>query len=280
MRYGFYPGCAYGTAAGYRESVEAVCAKLGIELAEIPDWNCCGATTAFSLNEADALFSAGRVMALALKNGHEEIVTVCNACYTTLRKAEKIFSQRPRTLEIVDTKLESEGLGVEKSVPVRHLLEVLHRRVPESAWKGDLSEIFQSVKAAAYYGCQLTRPWGDIDDPERPEILEKFIERLGFTAVSHSAGTLCCGSSHAVAYGAECAPLVRRITDEIRAKGGNVIVTICPLCQFNLDAAQMKQKARGIPTLYFTQLAGLALGFEPGKLGMDKLLVPFGWGQR
>ena len=280
MRYGFYPGCAYGAAAGYRESVEAVCGKLGIELAEIPNWNCCGATTTFSLNEADALLSAGQVMALALKNGHEEIVTVCNACYTTLRKAAKIFHQRPETLEQVDSKLKSQGLELEKPVAIRHLLEILHHQTPESAWTGSFPEALKLLKVAAYYGCQLTRPWADVDDPERPRILENFISRLGFTAVAHSAGTLCCGSSHTVAYDSECSPLVHRITNEIRAKGGEVIVTICPLCQLNLDAGQMKHKFTRIPILYFTQLAGLALGIDPKGLGMGKLLIPFGRGAR
>jgi heterodisulfide reductase subunit B2 len=278
LKLGFYPGCAYGSAAGYRESVEAVCRNIGIELVEIPDWNCCGATTAFSLNEPDALLSAGRVMALAFVHGHDEIITVCNACYTTLRKAEKIFHQRPDTLDIVDQKLRPQGLRLTNPLPIRHFLEILQRRLPQGAWTKAISEPLRNLKVAAYYGCQLTRPWADIDHPERPTILEEFIERIGFRVVSHSAGTLCCGSSHAVAYGKECAPLISRITGEIRAKGADVITTICPLCQFNLDAGQLKQKG-SLPVLYFTQLAGLSLGLSPKVLGMEKLLIPFKYGE-
>ncbi|MCK7469238.1 MAG: heterodisulfide reductase-related iron-sulfur binding cluster [Desulfosudis oleivorans] len=95
LTYGLFPGCAYATAAGYRESVDAVNRQLGIELVELADWNCCGATSVFSLNQDDALIPTGRLFALAEAQGQEQILTVCNACYTTMRKAGQMLSKAP-----------------------------------------------------------------------------------------------------------------------------------------------------------------------------------------
>lgn len=275
MKFGFFPGCAYDGAAGYRESVEAVCRVLKIELEEIPGWNCCGATTYFSLDEVQAQALAGRIFAAALTHGHREIVTVCNACYATLRKAGRTLTENPEKMDRINRILAPEGLKFEKAIEVRHLLEVLVNEVPEDAWKAGRPAGMRRPAVAGYYGCQLTRPAGDLDSTENPQILEKFIQRLGFVPVEHSAKTICCGASHAVPYAGDCRALISRIIREVRTKGADMVVSVCPMCQFNLDALQ--QQGRGLsplPAPFFTQLAGMALGLEPGELGMQKLLVP------
>ena len=48
--YAFYPGCSSqlkASASNYLVSVNAMCAKLDVGLAEIPDWNCCGASIGY-----------------------------------------------------------------------------------------------------------------------------------------------------------------------------------------------------------------------------------------
>lgn len=274
MKYGFYPGCAYHSAAGYKESTDSVNRALGITFEEISDWNCCGATVMFGEDELNALAIAGRNFALAQAKGYDEIVTGCNACYTTLRKAVKIFGDKPDYFDQINKRLEKEGLKMEGLVKIRHSLEVLANDVPEEAWSGRQSEKLGKIKVAAYYGCQLTRPWGDLDHPERPAILEKFIKKIGFSPVEHSAPTLCCGASHAVPYKKECQPLISRIIQEVKTKGADLVITVCPLCQFNLDDGQKGARVNPIPVPYFSQLAGLALGIKPEALGLDKLLVP------
>ncbi len=272
MKYGFFPGCAYHTAAGYRQSLEAVCSRLGIELNEIPDWTCCGATVFFSIDKFKALALAGRIFALARKSGFDEIVTGCNACYTTLRKAACIFSEDKETLDSINERLARQELKADGDMKIRHFLEILVDDVPEDVWQGNAFD----MRVAAYYGCQLTRPWADLDDSERPAILERFIERIGFLPVEHSAKTLCCGASHAVPYAKACLPMISRIVNGIRDKEAEIVTTICPMCQFNLDAGMKNGKALpSIPVTFFTQLAGLSLGIDPSALGLDKLLVPF-----
>jgi heterodisulfide reductase subunit B len=274
LTYGFFPGCAYTTAAGYRESVEAVNRRLGIELIEIADWNCCGATSVFSLNQDDALILTGRLFALAEAQGQEQILTVCNACYTTMRKASQMLEQSPPDLARVNAGLSREGLTLSRLLPVRHYLEILYEDVPAEVWSAGRPDNIGRIKVAAYYGCQLTRPWADLDHAERPALLDRFFHRLGFQAVDHSARTLCCGASHALPYEKDCRPMIRRIVEEARRRGAHFISTLCPLCQFNLDSLQKPAEAPPIPVPYFSQLAGLALGIPPQHLGFGKLLIP------
>jgi heterodisulfide reductase subunit B len=273
VKYCFFPGCSYQSAAGYRQSVEAVNRKLGIELNEIADWNCCGATVFFAVDEFKALTLAGRNFALAQSQGYSEIITGCNACYTTLRKAAQILESEPRLLERVNVRLARGRLHIEGGTRIRHYLEILADDVPPDAWPKDESEMRKDTSVAAYYGCQLTRPWGDLDHPERPRILERLIERLGFTPVEHSASTLCCGASHTVPHAEACRPLISRIVREVEEKGADLVTVICPLCQFNLDDGQRAPGVPGIPVPYFSQLAGIALGLRPKDLGLDRLLV-------
>jgi heterodisulfide reductase subunit B len=273
VKYGFFPGCSYNSAAGYRESVDAINRLMGIELVEIPDWNCCGATAFFSLDEFKALALNARLFALAQASGFREIVTVCNACYTTLRKANQILSSNPEAVSRINEELSKESLLMEGDFSVRHYLDVLYNDVPAEKWSENLTEKFKDYEVACYYGCQLTRPWGDIDHMERPIILDRFIERLGFLPVDHSAKTICCGASHVVPYARECGSLISRIILDVSHKGGRMITTLCPLCQFNLDSGQ-RNLTYHIPVPFFTQLAGLAMGINASELGMDKLIVP------
>ena len=273
LTYGFFPGCAYLTAAGYRESVDAVNRQLGIELVELSDWNCCGATSVFSLNQEDALTLTGRLFALAEAQGCEQILTVCNACYTTLRKGGQMLAQSPPDFARVNEGLSREGLRLSRFLPVRHYLEILYEDVPAAAWSAARPDYISRVRVAAYYGCQLTRPWQDLDHAERPSLLDRFFSRLGFQAVEHSARTICCGASHALPYETDCRPMIRRIVEEARRREADFISTLCPLCQFNLDSLQKPADGQAVPVPYFSQLAGLALGISPQMLGFGKLLI-------
>lgn len=271
--YGFFPGCAYKNAAGYKESVDAVNQVLGIKFQDINDWNCCGATASFSLNETQALGLCGRLFALARHQGLSEIVTVCNACFTTLKKAGKLLNDHPERLEETNKFLAGENLFLEKPIPVRHHLDVLVNDISSAIWEEKTKGNMDGIHAAPYYGCQYSRPWDDGVDAERPRTMALLFHKMGLTAVDHSALTLCCGASHAVPYEKDCSVLINRIINAVTKKGANLVTTICPMCQFNLDARQKGKKSDKIPVTYFTQLIGLCLGIDPQHLGLDKLLV-------
>jgi len=273
MTYGFYPGCSYKTEAVFRESVEAVNRAIGLELVTIEDWNCCGATSIFSMDQTEALLLTGRIFALANRQNLDNIVTTCNACYTSLKKCYKTLKSDRDLISKINDRLAAENLKITNLLPVRHLLDVLYYDIDAAVWNRNRPKNLNKLKVAAYYGCQLTRPWADIDDPEQPVIMERFLERLGYETVDHSAKTLCCGASHFIIYEEDCLKLTERIINEMKRKGARLASTICPLCQINLDAAQKNFRGMPIPVPYFTQLAGLALGIDPNELGIKKLLV-------
>ena len=273
MRYCFFPGCSYESAAGYKESTEAITQRLGVELVEIPDWNCCGATIMYGESRFKATALVARIFALALKDGFSEIVTGCNACYTTLRKAIKLITGERDYLIRINKLLEEEGLFITDKIRVRHLAEVLINDIPHDTWQQNLRQDNLNLNISVYYGCQLTRPWGDIDNTENPELLENFFRSLGCNVVEHSAKTLCCGASLAVTYAGDCKALTNRIIREISKKGGEIITTICPLCQFNIDNGQKHLDEPDIPVTFFTQITGLAIGISPSALGLNKLLI-------
>ncbi len=272
MKYAFYPGCTWSSAAGYRESVHAVNAKLGIVLDEIEDWNCCGATVAFSVDEMSGLLAGSRVMALAEKAGYDHVVTGCNACYTTLRKVQKKCLENTNDLEAVNRRLADEGLTFDPGIDIRHHLEILVNDIDESLWAELAGNQNSHIKVAPYYGCQLTRPWNDI---EPSDILERLITLSGFSVAEHSAKTLCCGGALAVPYEKETRPLISRIVRGMTMNGADLMTTTCPLCQLNMDQGQMGKGTglQKLPVTYYSQIAGLGLGVPRQELGLSKLLI-------
>ena len=277
LSYLFFPGCSYNTSAGYRESTEAVCRAVGVELKELKDWNCCGASAVFSLDREDGAWLAARLAALALKQGSPEIVTGCNGCLSALKKGIRILKSDEHLLQKAGSRLKDENLGLTREdldqFRVRHLLEVFAHDVPPDSWNKGSSSL--KLRVASYYGCLFSRPDGLVDDPEHPVMLDLFIRTMGLEPVKHSLGTACCGASHNLPHKASSKVLVERIIRGIQIKKADVAATICPLCQFNLDSGQAGLNLDPLPVLYFTQVAGLSLGLPGSDLGLNKLLVPF-----
>ncbi len=271
-RYAFYPGCSYKTAAGYKESLEFVARRLEIELVELKDWNCCGATVAFSINEMEALAMAARVMAIAEAEDFQELVTPCNACYSTLRKAQRIIEEEGLTEEI-NSVLQGQSCTYHGKVKVRHVVEVFANDLGNEEVTSAVTLPFQGLPVAPYYGCQLTRPWADLDHPENPSIMDGVLKAAGCEVVEFTAKTYCCGAAQMVANKEACLPLVKGIITDAKRKGAEAIATLCPLCQFNLDSAQ-EEIGESMPVVFFTQLMGLAMGGSPKEVGIGKVLTP------
>lgn len=277
LSYLFFPGCSYATSAGYRESTEAVCRAVDVELKEIPGWNCCGASAVFSLDRAEGAFLVARLAALARREGSLEIVTGCNGCLSALKKGRKLLSSDHDLLGQLKERLKKENLELDQGdieqLKARHLLEIFVQDVPVQSWKNESAN--RQYRVAPYYGCLFSRPEGYVDDPEHPVLLDKFIRLLGMEVVEHSLGTACCGASHGLPHKVSAKRLVERIIRGIQFKKADMAAAICPLCQFNLDSVQADLDLPPLPVLYFTQVAGLGLGLPLSGLGLNKLLVPF-----
>ncbi|HNX40135.1 MAG TPA: CoB--CoM heterodisulfide reductase iron-sulfur subunit B family protein [Methanothrix sp.] len=260
MKLAYYPGCvSASTGKEMDASTRAVCAALSIELEELDDWNCCGATHVS--NELVATGLSARNMAMT----DLPIMTACSICYSNLRSAAERLREA-ETLDKVNALLDKKYSGA----TIRHALDVILEALAEKDERIVLP--LRDLKVAPYYGCLLTRPRG-VDSPEFPTLIEKLIRRLSAQPVDFPFKTLCCGGPIFMPRQEAAEEIAFKILSEAKRAGAEVIVTVCPLCHLMLDAKQKAIEQRrgeqiGIPVLYVTQLAGIALGLGPEELGL------------
>ena len=282
--YLLYPGCSMETSAkAYHESLAAVAGRLGLELSEIEDWNCCGATEYLGINLIPAYALISRNLALAARqaNGTRTVVAPCSACYLNLAKADHYMEERPVLGERVNEALAAGGLHYEPgSLEIRHLLDVVVNDVGIEALRARVTRPLRGLRVAPYLGCMVPRPdykkrWSD---HEHPIELDRVLEALGAEVIDFPMKTHCCGG-HMTQISPETAyELLRRLFHEADQYKADVIATVCPMCQLNLDAYQAATNryfhtAYEIPIVFFTQLVGLALGLDAKELGFGREMV-------
>ena len=280
MKYTYFPGCSLKAGSkGYDVSSRAVSEALGIELVELDDWNCCGATAYTSITELQAFSICARNLALAERE-KREVVAPCSACYTTMRKTNSYLREYPDVRDKVTKALASGGLSYGGDIKIRHLAEVLttSQDVIE-ALKAKTKVKLEGLKIACYHGCQIVRPSDGFDDPEFPKSLDRLMTSIGAEAVSYPLTARCCGGSMIVTRREIALQHIQRLLRCAVDNGAQCIVTACPLCHLVLDAYQGMVNNRfktrfNIPVLYFPQMIGIAFGFSYKDMYIDKNLVP------
>lgn len=280
MRYGFFPGCSLAhSACAYADSIRLVAERLGLELREIDDWNCCGATSYFATELLPAYALVARNLAL-LDGDLDQVVTPCSLCYVNLRRTLWALDGGGDLRTWVDDALAAGGLSYRRAgLSVRHLLDVLVNDVGVDSIAAEVTRPLYGLRAAPYYGCLTVRPRTGFDDPEQPASLDKLLRALGAEVVDFSLKADCCGG-HMSLISAEVAySLLRRLLQHATQQGADLVVTVCPMCQLNLDVYQQRVNRHygtnfRLPVLFFTQAIGLALGVSPEALGIGREMVP------
>ena len=274
MNYLYYPGCSLeGTALEYNVSTRKFMQEVGANLIELKDWTCCGATAAESVSALLSLALPARNLAVAEEmGGPDEILVPCSACYLNLKKVEEKTKKEPKLLADLNEILVEDQLQLNGKVRVRHLLDVLSKDLDPGVIGRRLKRSLSSFRMAPYYGCQCLRPYSIFDDPEAPRSMEPLIEATGATIHSWKMGGQCCGASHMNTKMEVGLELVGAILKG--AQGADAIVTVCPMCQINLEAHQQKiSKINGInleiTILYLPQLLGLAIGLSEEDVRLD-----------
>ncbi len=282
MKYGYFPGCSLErNAAAYDKSAKAVAAPLGMEFVEVEDWNCCGATEYISLNLLASYALSARNLAQAVRtDGMGELVAPCSACYLNLTKCDKGMRESPALAAKVNEALAAGGLSYKPgTIRVRHLLDVVVNDVGFDAIRAKVTRPLNGLKVAPYYGCFLARPgYVPVDDPEFPIVLDRLLEALGAEVVDFPLKAQCCGGHMTQISEGMGLEMIRRLVQTASERGANLIVTVCPMCQLNLDAFQGAMNRHfglnlHLPVLYFTQMMGLAFGIERDALGIGSELV-------
>jgi heterodisulfide reductase subunit B len=285
MAYLYFPGCSLkGTGRAYEESLRAVFEALGAPLMELEDWNCCGATAYMSIDERQAFALAARNLALAEAQNPSpadgvELIAPCSACYLVLLKTQQCLATDASLCQRISTALKEEGLCYRGRVRIRHPLDVLVHDIGLQELSRRVQHPLRGMRVACYYGCQIARPYALFDDPHRPTTLDDLVRALGAEPVDWALRTHCCGGSLTGTLPEVGLRLNYLLLREAQRRGADCIITVCPLCQFNLEAYQDQIRRRypdlnAMPVLYFTQLIGLAMGLPPQALGMQRLMVP------
>lgn len=279
MKYTYFPGCSLkGLGRAYEESLLPVMRHLGVELEELEDWNCCGATAYMSVDETQAGVLAARNLALAERAGPHDLLTPCSACYLVLNKTQHNIADFPDIRERIHRALQCANLAYSGRTRVRHPLDILVHDVGLDVIKEKVVRPLTGLKVAPYYGCQVVRPYSTFDDAWNPTTMDRLLATLGAEVVPYPLKTKCCGGSLTGTVPTAGLRMCYILLKEAVRRGADVIATICPLCQFNMDAYHDQIDRRWGPTriaaVYFTQLMGLAFGFSPKELGLHRNFIP------
>lgn len=269
MKFSYYPGCSlHSTGKEYGESTRAVCQALDIELVEIPDWNCCGASAGHSLNHDLAVQISGRNILLAQRQGMD-IAVPCSACYHNLKQADEELKADADKRQELEQITEMQWTG---RIQARHLLDVMYHDVGVDNICKLIKKSLQGLKAVAYYGCLITRPAHVpcFDSIEQPQSMDRILDACGCEVMKWSYKTDCCGAGLSLPHDKIVVDLVTKLINMAKQAGAECIVTACPMCQANLE---MRQNGANMPVLYFTEVLGMALGMRDVSSWLNKHLV-------
>ena len=277
MEIGYYPGCAlHGSSNDYETSVRACLGKLAVELRELDDWICCGATAAHSLNHKLAVALPARNLALAKRDGMTELLAPCPMCSMELLRANRALAACPRLQKEISEIVE---LEVDGGTQVLNFIQVV-QKVGLKAICRQVVRPLGEFRPACYYGCLLTRPPRDVqfDDCEQPSSMETVLAALGAAPVDWNFKTECCGAGMTLADEETVLDLSHKILSDAAAHQASCIVVACPMCHVNLDMKQADIERRfgvrhDMVVYYLSDLIGLALGIDERTLGIDRHFV-------
>jgi heterodisulfide reductase subunit B len=277
MRYAYFPGCSLSSSGiEFNLSFKYVARALGIDLIEVRDWVCCGASSAHATSHLLSIALPVLNLGHAEKDGFERLIAPCLACMSRFKAANVELGHDPdlrkKIHEVFDYKYQGK-------VKVLHPLEVFLEMGLEKI-REKIKKKLRGLKVACYYGCVFTRPpkVAQFDDVENPQSMDTIIKTLGAETIDWSYKTECCGVSMTLTRSDIVLKLSNDILREAKEAGANAIAVCCPLCQANLDGRQtqieeMYKTHYGIPIIYITQLMGLAFGAYPKEVGIQKLLT-------
>lgn len=272
---GYYPGCSLKSSSReYDESFQAISEHIGLKLVEVPDWNCCGASSAHNTNRKLSLALPARILAQAEQAGLTEIVAPCAACSNRLIVARHEMLEDSNLLKEISAGINMEYKGRAKVV---NIIEALLPMIPEI--KEKMKKIL-NFKVACYYGCLLVRPQKILkfDRYDDPDSMESIMREIGAAPIDWSFKTECCGAAYSISNPNFVGKLSSKIVEDAVNRGAKAIIVACPLCHANLDMRRNyiekhAGKKYSIPVIYITQAIGIALGLEDKKLGFQRHMV-------
>ncbi|MBS7632830.1 CoB--CoM heterodisulfide reductase iron-sulfur subunit B family protein [Candidatus Bathyarchaeota archaeon] len=278
-KYLIFLGCAipYRVSA-FEVSARKVLAKLGVELVEMPEFNCCGLPLDPVSHEA-MLILAAKNLALAEQKGLD-IITLCPGCAGTLKKVNRMLKEDDALRHKINQHLKEAGLEFKGIIEAKHLMQVLIEDIGLERVKDAVVKPLMTLSVAEHNGCHILRPKEFIgfDDPEDPKTLKTLIEATGARCLDYLEETECCGAPSVGINDKIALQLARNKLNHVKAVKAEAMITICPFCHIMYDTNELRiekmfNETYGIPILHYPQLLGLAMGFQPEELGFSELRV-------
>jgi heterodisulfide reductase subunit B len=284
----YYPGCALeGTAHAYDRSTRAVGRKLGLDLVDVRNWNCCGAMEVKNIDPKLQTYLSSRVMSIAANEmGMDTVMAPCNGCYHNLKKAEYDLANDAGSREVAERLSAKAGHAAYRpgTVETIHALDWIKDAIGEEKLKAAATRPLKGLKIANYYGCMYTRPRHIFPEKDKgpgsestaaPHFMDDLLAAAGAEIVEYPLKTACCGGAHTLSDSDTSTKLVLNLLETAEECGADVIATECPTCHSGLEMHQVRAETKfgrktRVRMLYFTQLLGLALGVKPRKLGIHE----------
>lgn len=275
VRVGYFPGCSqHSSAVEYDMSIRAVADVVGLDLAEVKDWPCCGSGMGHVMPPVEAAAWPMKTLALAVAQGETRLTMGCAACYSRFRRGVHAVQHDAELRAAVE---KTTKFTIDSRVEVEHLLDTFVDGIGLDTIGQRVTRPLTGLRVVSYYGCLLTRPPEVTlaDHPENPQKMDRLLRGLGAEVIDWSYKTECCGASLMLTEPGAALPLSERLLREAQAVGADTIAVACPFCHGNLDQHQEGIEASlgrryDMPIFYFTQLMGLAFGQSPQALGFSR----------
>jgi heterodisulfide reductase subunit B len=270
MKYAFFVGCTVlSRLPGYEKSARRVAERLGVELLDMPGSGCCGTTYLETLDHKTGLAIAARNLAIAEEMGMN-VVTICNGCTEVLTKANKELKENPELKEEINEILAKAGKKFNGTIEVKHYVRMLKEDVGLQAISKESSRSLKGVKVASHYGCHMLKPREILlsEDPENPTAMDDLVATTGAEPIDYPSKLECCaGPVMGVRENVTWSVGLDKVNEVMLY--GDALVTACPFCYLTYERAQlMRETDNKLPILHLPQLLGLAMGLEPGELGL------------
>ncbi|MBM4277042.1 MAG: disulfide reductase [Deltaproteobacteria bacterium] len=280
MKYALFLGCQIPIRLQqYETSSRAVLERLGVELMDIGEFNCCG----YPLRNIDFktfLLASARNLALA-ETKKLNVMTLCQCCYGSLKKADFLLKENLSLRKEVNAVLQQEDISYEGKIEIKHLLSVLDQEVGIEAIRKKIEKPFQGLKIAAHYGCHALRPSQIVrfDDPGNPSIFERLVNVTGAKSIGWLMRLECCGAPLLGSHDELSTEMTLKKLNNGRESGANYLCTACTYCQIQFDTVQQMILSRQgsnppLPSLLYPQLLGLSMGIPPEPLGLKMNKIP------
>lgn len=274
-RIGYYPGCSlHSLGSEFNISTHAICKELGLELIEPEDWVCCGSSPAHHTDHTLATAFPLKNLALIEKSGLREVAAPCSSCYSRFKMAAHDVARDDHLANEVERLI---GYRYQGSVKILHLLDAITQKIGLDKIARRVTNPLKGLRVACYYGCLYSRPptITGAEHPEYPMTMDYLMRALGAEPIDWGGKTDCCGGSLIFSQAEPGLELARKVLQDAHAHGADVIASVCPLCQFNLDGRQAQIKGLGfaMPNLYATQLMALAFGMDEKAMQLNKAMV-------